>query len=88
MTHPAFGPERINPAKTDGHPADEAANDFAAQLLMPESSFREKAKELGGNVFQLSQAFGVPKDAVRRRAAMLGMTGHGIDDTSRWEEQD
>jgi Zn-dependent peptidase ImmA (M78 family) len=85
MTDAIFDPKRIEPAKTDGHPADEAANDFAAQLMMPEASFRQKVAELNGNIFHLAQAFGVPEDAVRRRAAMLGMTGHRLKDTTRWE---
>jgi Zn-dependent peptidase ImmA (M78 family) len=85
MTKTSFGPERITPASTDATPEDEAANDFAAKLLMPEGPFRAYNAVLRSDITALAQAFGVPEDAVRRRMAMLRIPGHGLEDSSRWE---
>lgn len=85
--HP-FGAERILHVNRAEHPEDDEASDFAAAILMPEISFREKCTLYGGDPRKLADAFGVPLLAVHRRAAMLGMKGHFIKDLDRWDGGD
>lgn len=56
----------------------ETANDYAMALLMPEKVFREKVASGLINVGDLAEHFKVPAMAVRHRARMLGMNGHGL----------
>jgi len=83
--HP-FGPERILHVRRAQHPEDDEASDFAAAILMPEDTFREKCALFRGDPRLLAEAFQVPVLAVHRRAAMLGMKGHFIQDLDRWVE--
>lgn len=83
--HP-FGPERILHVHRAEHPEDDEASDFAAAILMPEETFREKCSLYRGNPRLLADAFQVPLLAVHRRAAMLGMKGHFIKDLDRWDD--
>lgn len=85
--HP-FGPERILHVHRADHPEDDEANDFAAEILMPEQKFRDLRDLYQGNAHRLAEAFGVPLLAVHRRAAMLGMKGHFIKDLDRWDGGD
>lgn len=52
-------------------PVEWQANRFAAALLMPERNFREKHKELEGNLSLLSGMFNVSESAVAVRAKSL-----------------
>ena len=54
------------------------ANRVAAEILMPEKIFVQKAKELNGDIVQLSKLFDVSTLAVRYRAKELGFRGHGF----------
>ncbi|MDA8483661.1 ImmA/IrrE family metallo-endopeptidase [Pseudomonas resinovorans] len=55
------------------------ANSFAGELLMPEAEFREKVRVLGGSIEDVAQSFSVSTFAVRVRAKILGMKGHGLE---------
>lgn len=77
-----FGPERISPATTSGHPMDEQANDFACAILMPEEPFRKAYTALSGNSVRLGLHFKVPATAVLRRMAMLGI--QPLHENDRW----
>lgn len=54
------------------------ANRVAAEILMPESIFVEKAREINGDIVRLSEIFKVSTLAIRYRAKELGFRGHGF----------
>ena len=54
------------------------ANNFAAEVLMPEEIFRKEVKRRGGDIAELARSFGVSTLALRYRAKGLGMKGHGV----------
>lgn len=84
MTNSPFGPERITHVRRAQNPIDDEASDFAAALLMPEERFRAVVALHRGDPVAVAEAFQVPLLAVHRRAAMLGMRGHCIEDLDRW----
>ena len=63
----------------DSNPMEVEANRFASELLMPESIFRDKVKIFSGSIEAVAQYFKVSTLAVRVRAKILGMKGHGLE---------
>ncbi|MGC1329793.1 ImmA/IrrE family metallo-endopeptidase [Pseudomonas sp.] len=63
----------------DSNPMEVEANRFASELLMPETAFREKVKIFSGSIEAVAQYFKVSTLAVRVRAKILGMKGHGLE---------
>lgn len=55
------------------------ANRFASELLMPEQAFRDKVRMFSGSIEAIAQYFKVSTLAVRVRAKILGMKGHGLE---------
>ena len=49
------------------------ANNFAAELLMPEYKFVKEFQRQNGNLFQLQKIFGVSLDAIKYRAINLSL---------------
>jgi Zn-dependent peptidase ImmA (M78 family) len=62
----------------DSNPMEVEANRFASDLLMPEEQFRKNVQLFDGNIEATSQHFRVSTLAVRVRAKILGMKGHGL----------
>lgn len=54
------------------------ANRFAAELLMPEKSFRQFINETSKLVSDIAEKYGVSAMAVRVRAKQLGYEGHNL----------
>lgn len=54
------------------------ANEFAAELLMPEAEFTEYIKNHSNNINDIANNFDVSALAVRMRAKKLGFKGHGL----------
>ncbi|MNV69463.1 hypothetical protein D3C71_1623750 [compost metagenome] len=63
----------------DSSPMESEANRFAGELLMPEEVFRKYVKLFDGSIEELGKHFKVSTLAVRVRAKMLGMKGHGLE---------
>lgn len=59
-------------------PMEAEANQFAAELLMPEEEFKRYLDEVSSKVEDLAEYFGVSALAVRVRAKRLGYQGHGL----------
>lgn len=55
------------------------ANRFASELLMPESIFRDRVRFFSGSIEEIAKFFNVSTLAVRVRAKILGMKGHGLE---------
>lgn len=55
------------------------ANRFASELLMPESIFKDKVRMFSGSIEEIARYFRVSTLAVRVRAKILGMKGHGLE---------
>ncbi|MEW5544449.1 ImmA/IrrE family metallo-endopeptidase [Pseudomonas soli] len=63
----------------DSNPMEVEANRFASELLMPEQTFRDKVRVFSGSIEAIAQFFKVSTLAVRVRAKILGMKGHGLE---------
>ncbi|MBD9612180.1 ImmA/IrrE family metallo-endopeptidase [Pseudomonas sp. PDM02] len=63
----------------DSNPMEVEANRFASELLMPEQIFRDKVRVFSGSIEAIAQYFKVSTLAVRVRAKILGMKGHGLE---------
>jgi Zn-dependent peptidase ImmA (M78 family) len=63
----------------ESNPMEVEANRFASELLMPEGEFREKVRIFSGSIESIAQHFKVSTLAVRVRAKILGMKGHGLE---------
>ncbi|XWO14142.1 ImmA/IrrE family metallo-endopeptidase [Candidatus Hepatincola sp. Pdp] len=57
---------------------DVIANQYAAELLMPENKFRLAVTECKGDTTEIAKKFGVSSLAVRYRAKDLEIDGHGL----------
>lgn len=57
---------------------DIIANQYAAELLMPENSFKNAVRECKGDTTEIAKRFGVSSLAVRYRAKSLEIEGHGL----------
>lgn len=54
------------------------ANQFAGEILMPESDFRRLVRQGITSVDELAESFAVSSLALRIRAKQLGFSGHGL----------
>lgn len=63
----------------ESNPLEIEANRFASELLMPEQLFRDKVRVFSGSIEAIAQYFKVSTLAVRVRAKILGMKGHGLE---------
>jgi Zn-dependent peptidase ImmA (M78 family) len=63
----------------ESNPMEVEANRFASELLMPEQMFRDKVRGFSGSIEEIAQYFKVSTLAVRVRAKILGMKGHGLE---------
>ena len=70
--------ERILHRNDERNSIEYQANDFAANLLMPESTYRQLIQSTSGNVAQMSSRLGLSTLAIRFRALNLGIDGHGL----------
>lgn len=64
---------------TDSNPMEAEANEYAANLMMPENEFRTFVQTRSSKINDLADHFDVSAIAVRVRAKKLGYTGHGLD---------
>lgn len=70
--------ERILHRSDERNTIEYQANNFAAELLMPEDMYRAEVRAAHGDVPTIADRFGVSQLAVRYRAKNLGMRGHGV----------
>lgn len=63
----------------DSNSVEAQANNFAAELLMPENAFREYISNNSSNIEEIANHFNVSTMAVRVRAKVLNYEGHGLD---------
>lgn len=70
--------ERILHRSDERNVVEQQANNFAAEILMPEEIFREEIRRTSGDVAVIARRFGVSTIALRYRAKNLGMRGHGV----------
>lgn len=54
-------------------------NELAAELLMPEQTFKRLVQKHKGDVVKIAEEFGVSTLAVRYRAKKLEIEGHRLD---------
>lgn len=54
------------------------ANQYAAEILMPETEFRQIVRAKNGEVSKIAECFDVSQLAVRYRAKSLEIAGHGL----------
>jgi Zn-dependent peptidase ImmA (M78 family) len=74
VLHPErVSPERGGPANEAGRRVEREANQFAAELLMPEERVRRAFREHGGDVGRLCDRFDVSRGAMRARLRRLGL---------------
>lgn len=78
LIHTMTEGEQILHRSEERNPIEYQANQFASDILMPETTFKEQVKQLEGNISHLAKAFNVSQIAVRYRAKSLGMSGHGV----------
>ena len=70
--------ERILHRSDERNIIERQANNFAANLLMPEELFREEVRRTRGDITLIAKRFNVSPLALRYRAKSLGMRGHGV----------
>ena len=70
--------ERILHRSEERDRVEYLANDYAGQILMPETVFRVVAAIKKGDVNAIAAEFNVSSLAVRFRAKTLGIAGHGL----------
>lgn len=59
-------------------PYEREANEFAANILMPEGEFRQFAQSVSKKIEDIAEHFDVSALAVRLRAKNLNFAGHGL----------
>jgi Zn-dependent peptidase ImmA (M78 family) len=72
------GGEQILHRNEEKNKIEYQANQFAAEILMPESTFKIVVKAKNGDISEIAKEFLVSPLAVRYRAKSLGMGGHGL----------
>ena len=88
MGHFVLHPEILGPERGGGgvnaawQAQEREADQFAAELLMPEPLVREAFVEQSGDVSRLADRFDVSRQAMRNRLRHLGLSGHRGDDAS------
>ena len=85
--HFVLHPQRLSPERGGGVNAawqaqEREADQFAAELLMPEPLVREAFVEQGGDAARLADRFDVSRQAMRTRLRHLGLSGHRGDAAS------
>ena len=85
--HFVLHPQRLSPERGGAVNAalraqEREADQFAAELLMPEPLVREAVVEQGGDVERLAGRFDVSRQAMQTRLRRLGLGGHHGDGTS------
>ena len=70
--------EQIMHRSEERNNVEATANHFAAELLMPEESFKHIARACNGDISKIAECFDVSLLAVRYRAKKLGIEGHGL----------
>ena len=83
MLHPQrLDPERGGIVNAAWKAQEREADQFAAELLMPEHLVREAVVEHGGDVSRLADRFDVSRQAMQTRLRRLGLGGHHSDHRS------
>ncbi len=85
--HFVLHPQRLSPERGGAVNAalreqEREADQFAAELLMPEPLVREAVVQQGGDVERLAGRFDVSRQAMQTRLRRLGLGGHHSDGTS------
>ena len=70
--------ERILHRNEDRDSIEYQANQYAGEILMPETTFTQIAHEKNGDIPEIAKEFHVSPLAVRFRAKILGISGHGL----------
>ena len=80
VLHPQrLAPERGGAVNAAWQGQEREADQFAAELLMPEHLVREAVVEHGGDVTRLADRFDVSRQAMQTRLRVLGLGGHHND---------
>ena len=80
VLHPArLAPERGGAVNEALRLQEREADQFAAELLMPEDLVRAAVLEHGGDVSRLADRFDVSRQAMQTRLRWLGIAGHHAD---------
>lgn len=70
--------ERILHRSEEKNRIEYQANEYAAEILMPELSFKQVAHIKNGDIAEIAEEFNLSPLAVRYRAKNLGIAGHGL----------
>jgi len=70
--------EKILHRSSERDHIENQANRVAAEILMPRRLFEDRAREVNGDIAELSRIFEVSTLAIRYRAKELGFRGHGF----------
>lgn len=70
--------ERILHRSEERDRVEYQANQYAAEILMPELAFKQVARASNGDITIIAREFNVSALAVRYRAKSLGIVGHGL----------
>lgn len=70
--------ERILHRSEEKNKIEFQANQYAAQILMPEDTFFQIARATNGDITRIAKEFEVSPLAVRYQAKSLGIPGHGV----------
>ena len=80
VLHPGrLAPERGGAVNAAWQLQEREADQFAAELLMPEDLVREAVHQHGGDVSRLADRFEVSRPAMQARLRWLGIAGHHAD---------
>ena len=80
VLHPGrLAPERGGAVNEAWRLQEREADQFAAELLMPEPLVREAVLELGADAGRLADRFDVSRKAMQVRLSGLGIAGHHAD---------
>lgn len=70
--------ERILHRSEERNRIEYQANNYAAEILMPELAFLQISRAKNGDISEIAKEFRVSPLAVRYRARTLGIAGHGL----------
>ena len=70
--------ERILHRSEERNSREYQANQYAAEILMPKLAFTQIARAKNGDISEIAKEFHVSPLAVRYRAKILGIAGHGL----------
>jgi hypothetical protein len=84
VLHPGrLAPERGGAVNAAWQEKEREADQFAAELLMPEDLVREAVAEHGDDATRLADRFDVSRQAMQTRLRRLGLGGHHTDAAHR-----